>query len=662
MKTNIRFHNLIIPALTSLVIATSWAQPFKYTWDLMSFPEGKIYRANLTTGEIDTIISSKGAYEHYILNPSQTRLFLNLRKTGIYRVVDPEKPDLILKEFNTHGGTIIGVLDGPDNKMYVSGWFAYYEGDTIGFSGSYIVDRNTLAIIDSTTDSEINLMQDGFHNRLRSFFSRDKSYLYTFVYNDKSGVYFDIASTREYRRIGRKQCGSLGGFVYGPSLGDARNGYAVISFERDAGIAHKRYAICDVDSGTIKTIIPFASRANVYLTADTRHFLIEKANWNEASGTKEDKPGTVYVYESQSGRIIQKFDLPPQGEILIFDNYPNMLYYYLPGEQRSINIDLSKLSTINSISPSSVYAGSGSFPLTVLGKNFTASSIVHWNGTPRATTFVSDSVLQVSILTSDVAAVDSPLVTVRNTDGAESSGIRFSVKARPTVQALIDTLRAHLQQALAFGWIGEKKYVQSLNSYLMDAKSKYVAKDSIGCTQELELFRQSIRAEYLSMSKKQKKQFVTATGYQYLYGSAGEIIGSVLTLPPRSGAPLLDRIAALKTQIRIDAGKGFLGGEVLLRGLELILDGARQQLMRKDSTGTALYLMLFRDIVEETYEISKKLPKSRLFVKGEGYISLYHRAGYILEGLSVPMDQPVPKLSPELDQEMQKFRKEAQVK
>jgi hypothetical protein len=316
---------------------------------------------------------------------------------------------------------------------------------------------------------------------------------------------------------------------------------------------------------------------------------------------------------------------------------------------------------ITSLLPPTAIIGSGAFSLTVLGKNFTALSIVNWNNLARTTTFVSDSVLQASIVVADVAMADSPLVTVKNPDGAESNGIRFYVKIRPSVQSLIDTLRTRLQQALLYGWIGDKKYVQDLDRHLQEAKSKHIAKDSIGCTQELEVFQQSIRKEYLSTHKKRGKQFVTEPGFRYLYGSIQEIIGRILTLPPRSNATLLDQIGALKAQIRIDAGQGLVGGEILLRGLEMILDGARQRLTRKDSSSTALYLILFREIVEETYGISKRVTKSKLFMRGGGYISLYYRAGYILEGLSEPIDQPKPKVSPELDQELQQYRKEAQI-
>ena len=58
-----------------------------------------------------------------------------------------------------------------------------------------------------------------------------------------------------------------------------------------------------------------------------------------------EHPGRISVFNGMTGQLIQKLKLPPGGKVLLFDNYPNMLYYYLPKEQRSINIDLSTLGS-----------------------------------------------------------------------------------------------------------------------------------------------------------------------------------------------------------------------------------------------------------------------------------------------------------------------------
>jgi len=86
-----------------------------------------------------------------------------------------------------------------------------------------------------------------------------------------------------------------------------------------------------------------------------------------------------------------------------------------------------------SISPTNVYAGSSAFTFIVSGHNFTSSSTLNWNGVAKTTIFVADSILQASILASDIVVIDSPLVSVKNPDGGESNGIRFYIKKQPVI-------------------------------------------------------------------------------------------------------------------------------------------------------------------------------------------------------------------------------------
>ena len=57
----------------------------------------------------------------------------------------------------------------------------------------------------------------------------------------------------------------------------------------------------------------------------------------------------------------------------------------------------AQVPTLNSISPNNAAAGSPGFTLTVTGTNFNASSQVQWNGTQRATTFISGTQLTAAI-------------------------------------------------------------------------------------------------------------------------------------------------------------------------------------------------------------------------------------------------------------------------
>src|ERR1700730_11176546 len=95
--------------------------------------------------------------------------------------------------------------------------------------------------------------------------------------------------------------------------------------------------------------------------------------------------------------------------------------------------------TVASLSPSSAPAGSASFTLTVSGTNFVSLSTVHWNGSARPTTFVSNTQLQAQITNADIAANGTTTVTVSTPTpgGGTSSGVTFTVdNPSPTAASL----------------------------------------------------------------------------------------------------------------------------------------------------------------------------------------------------------------------------------
>ena len=70
--------------------------------------------------------------------------------------------------------------------------------------------------------------------------------------------------------------------------------------------------------------------------------------------------------------------------------------------------------TITSLNPSSAAVGGPAFTLTVNGTNFVSGSVVRWNGSDRATTYVNDTRLTASIPAADIATAGSASVTVFN--------------------------------------------------------------------------------------------------------------------------------------------------------------------------------------------------------------------------------------------------------
>jgi hypothetical protein len=81
--------------------------------------------------------------------------------------------------------------------------------------------------------------------------------------------------------------------------------------------------------------------------------------------------------------------------------------------------------------PDATAPGGTAFTLTLNGAGFVATSVVNWNGSPRATTFVSSSKLTAAILASDIAKGSTAAVTVVSPSpgGGVSNTLFFSIAA-----------------------------------------------------------------------------------------------------------------------------------------------------------------------------------------------------------------------------------------
>jgi FG-GAP-like repeat/Abnormal spindle-like microcephaly-assoc'd, ASPM-SPD-2-Hydin len=76
--------------------------------------------------------------------------------------------------------------------------------------------------------------------------------------------------------------------------------------------------------------------------------------------------------------------------------------------------------------PDSVVPGGPSFTLTVTGSEFVSGAHVNWNGSSRATTFVSGTQLTATILASDIAKPSTAFITVTNpSPGGGISNFQF---------------------------------------------------------------------------------------------------------------------------------------------------------------------------------------------------------------------------------------------
>ncbi len=107
---------------------------------------------------------------------------------------------------------------------------------------------------------------------------------------------------------------------------------------------------------------------------------------------------------------------------------------------------------LTSVSPFYVRAGAPDTMLTVNGSNFTKSSVVNWNSSPLATTYVSGTQLTATIPSADLASVGAAQVTVGTpapSGGSSASATVAIVAATPDV-VYVD---AKYQGQIANTWV-----------------------------------------------------------------------------------------------------------------------------------------------------------------------------------------------------------------
>src|SRR2546426_690582 len=148
--------------------------------------------------------------------------------------------------------------------------------------------------------------------------------------------------------------------------------------------------------------------------------------WNRADRT------TTFVSSSQLTATISANDIAVSGtfQVTVFNPSPG------GGTSNALTFTINNPApTLSLIAPNSAFAGGGDFTLTATGSQFVSNSVVHWNGSNRATTFVTSTELQAAILASDIAAVGTAQVTVFNPGpgGGTSAPQAFTISlASPT--------------------------------------------------------------------------------------------------------------------------------------------------------------------------------------------------------------------------------------
>ncbi|MDT3695164.1 MAG: IPT/TIG domain-containing protein [Ignavibacterium sp.] len=213
-----------------------------------------------------------------------------------------------------------------------------------------------------------------------------------------------------------------------------RNGLSIIEslFSLPTSLSYYQIYFLDKDSLSIPIIRSNSeSWAYGYVANEGNYLLLFNSQVNPDS-LGHTYTGKIEIYNMTNGELKKTIQLPPDGQVMCFENYPNNVYYVkdieLPTRQ-VWNLDMDSIFNVldlTILNPNSVNINSNSFTLTVNGKGFDTVSTVYFNGQPKTTTFISDSVIVAEILSSDVSSLGTFPVWVKDRYSI-SDTLQFSV-------------------------------------------------------------------------------------------------------------------------------------------------------------------------------------------------------------------------------------------
>jgi len=146
-------------------------------------------------------------------------------------------------------------------------------------------------------------------------------------------------------------------------------------------------------------------------------------------------PNTAYVEWTYVGAGVTSrtwtVTTPTTGGTYEFRLFPNGGYTRAATSSQISVVPAAPI--ITSVSPNTVMGGTSTLTLSVNGSNFTSSSVVQWNGSPRTTTYFSPTLLTARITAADLAVAATPLVTVVTPapGGGTSNAVTFTVTPPP---------------------------------------------------------------------------------------------------------------------------------------------------------------------------------------------------------------------------------------
>ena len=363
MKTKTQLLIILFPLIC--VTCRVLSQPYYYT---NGTDTTKILRVNLQNGSSGLFYSdSLNPWGNVSWDPTQQWVFINRDNSYLGRSLGKDDyytattvvnanlssiahafPNQFSHPVNTspnsfyHGRILMlkpqvydGVVYNPIANVFYVSWLLPYP-DTIG-SWTQVSAYQRTAMYNASTFTFLDTLSTppGWITSLASV-SVDGNYLYLEHWGISDAEAVGKYSLLTKQLIVSRNLSDI--YVSGGNKGidDSKKGRYLLEFlYPSASLADKKYAIYDIDQDTTYAVFSFPLVSKGYLSSDGKYIIIEETPLRpdyltSTSGDDFLHPGRISIFDGSTGTLIQKLTLPPDGRVLVFDNYPNMMYYYIP--------------------------------------------------------------------------------------------------------------------------------------------------------------------------------------------------------------------------------------------------------------------------------------------------------------------------------------------
>jgi hypothetical protein len=298
-----------------------------------------IYSVNLATGDEQLFI--KHIYYPYSFTwDNYQRWFILNQPKGIFfyrpwsnTAIDSLFPDA-LEEFGVMAYSV-------DSLGYLFvGWVEPQDSGYGGISNSILLELNSLQLIKENVPSFSN---DGW-----TFASRNLNYIYQFIGADSLGVEYIFKYSIEQDSIVQDiNINNLFPDIEYPVFDDGKNGIALFGYnEIMSDSTTCKYITYDFDNQVLSQEIPCPFRCYGHLIAEAEYFILEQVLWDESKPGAQYSTGVINLYKTTTGELVKNFSLPPEGKLLLFDSYPNNIYYAIDIEEPTRQIYTLKMDSI----------------------------------------------------------------------------------------------------------------------------------------------------------------------------------------------------------------------------------------------------------------------------------------------------------------------------